>query len=321
MGKVLAPRDRKVIIGYLFTARIVRLHVSVGEWVKRGQPLVRLECEEVGNAKVEFFKARTDFELSNLNFKREQRLFKKDIGAEKDYLSAKATYQISRANLDAAEKKLSILGFSKGKIEGFVREHDITPYITLSSPISGRIIQNNAVIGGMIDQSSEIMVVMDPTVLWIDAEIFEKDLSKIGIDQRVEINVPAYPDETFCGRIHYIGDVVNPSTRTITVRTKVDNKDFRLKSGMFADIKVFLEEETLAITVPFHAVLDDGNDKIVFVQDGNHFIWQKVELGSKHNGQVEILSGIQVGDIVVTRGNYQLKSKMKENLLEYSHTH
>jgi len=179
MGKVLAPKDRKSLVGYAFTSRIIKLHVSIGDWVNPGQSLMTLECEEVGNAKAEFFKARTDFELSKLNFNREERLFNKDIGAKKDYLEAKARFQIAQANQNAAEKKLNILGFSKAQIKQVINNKDISPFITVTSSISGRVIHNNAVLGAMIDQATELMVVMDPTILWIDAEIYEKDLSKI----------------------------------------------------------------------------------------------------------------------------------------------
>lgn len=321
MGKVLAPNDRKAIVGHAFTARIVKLHVSVGDWVKPSQPLVTLESEEVGDAKADFFKARTDYDLAKINFNREERLYQKDIGAKKDYLEMRARFQIARANLDSSEKKLLILGFSKEQINGLIDQHNITPLITIRAPISGRVIRNNAVLGAMIDQSTEIMVIMDPTVLWIDAEIFEKDLSKISINQKVQIGVPAFPDETFCGRIHYIGDVVNPTTRTITVRTQVENLGFRLKPGMFADISILMEKKNQALTVPVSAILDDGPDRIVFIQRGGHYIMRRVAVGAKHNNHVEILEGLEAGDRVVTRGNYQLRSRLKEAGIKQAHVH
>jgi cobalt-zinc-cadmium efflux system membrane fusion protein len=321
MGRVLAPNDRRAIIGYAFSARIIKLLVSVGEWVEKGESLVTLECEEVGNAKAELFKAMTDFELARQSYIREERLFKKDVGAQKDYLAAEASFQIAKATMDAAEKRLLFLGFHKNQIDTLIKERNISPFITLKSPISGRIVQNSSVPGAMIDQSTEIIMVMDPTVLWIDAEIFEKDLSKIKNGQKVEIVVPAYPDEIFYGQIHYISDVVNSTTRTITVRTRVDNKDLKLKPGMFADIDIFLEEKNNAVMIPVKAVLDDGDDKIVFVRQGDNFFLRKVELGSKYNGSIEVLKGLAMGEIVVIRGNYQLKSKMLEKAMQHIHVH
>jgi len=321
MGKVLAPNDKKAIVSFTFSARIVGLHQSVGQWVNQGDPLISLECEEVGNAQSELVKALTDCQLAKLDFDREDRLFKKDIGAKKDYLETKARHQICSAALKAAEKKLIVLGLSKKQIEEIARTRNVSPRITVRAPLAGRVVRNNAVLGAVIDASTEIMVIMDLESLWIDAEIFEKDLSKVIISQNVEIVVPAYPREIFKGKIHYIGDEVNSETRTITVRTKVMNKDFKLKPGMFADITILTGQRKHAIIVPKAAVLDDGNDKIVFVQKGDSFICRFVRVGTKYNGEYEILKGLKVGEMVVTEGNHQLKSKLHEGSISHSHTH
>ncbi|MFC2154950.1 efflux RND transporter periplasmic adaptor subunit [Acidobacteriota bacterium] len=324
MGKVLAPNNRKALVGFACSARIVNLHASVGNWVETGQPLVTLVCEEVGNAQSDFVKALTDCELAKLDFDREERLFKKDIGAKKEFFETKAKYDIARANLNAAEKKLVVLGLSKKQIETILKTKNFNPNVTLNAPISGRVVRNNAVLGAVVDSAAEIMTIIDLTDLWIDAEIFEKDLSKVKLYQEVDIAVPAYPGETFSGKIHYIGDIVNSETRTITVRTKVVNRDFKLKPGMFADIKISLNQKESAVIVPKQAVLDDGELRILFVRDVNepgHFICRVVEVGVAYNGDIEILRGLTAGEQVVIEGNYQLKSKLHEESLKGAHLH
>ena len=321
MGNVLCPNEQKAIIGFAFSARIVKLHASVGEWVEQGHPLVTLECEEMGNAQSAYVQALTDYELSRLDFDREERLFKKDIGPKKEYLGAKAKYQIALAALKAAEKKLAVMGLPKKEIDEISQTKNVTPRVTLTSPIAGRIVKNDAVPGAVIDAASEIMVVMDPGNLWIDAEIYEKDLSIVKKGQDVDIVVPAYPKENFHGQIHYIGDVVNSETRTITVRTQVDNKDFRLKPGMFADINIMTEHKTNALIIPKEALLDDGDNKIVFVHQHDHYILRPVQTGARYNGDVEILDGLKLGESVVIEGNYQLKSRLQQDLLSGGHVH
>jgi len=324
MGKVLAPNNRKALIGFACSARIENLHAAVGNWVEKGQPLVTLVCEEVGNAQSDFVKALTDCELAKLDFDREERLFKKDIGAKKEFLETKAKYDIARANLNAAEKKLYVLGLSQEQIEKILKTKNVNPHVTLKAPISGRVVNNNAVLGAVVDSATEIMTIIDLTDLWIDAEIFEKDLSKVKLNQEVSISVPAYPGETFSGKIHYIGDIVNPETRTITVRTKVENRNFKLKPGMFADIKISLNRKESAVIVPKQAVLDDGEIKILFVRDTtepDHYICRVVEVGVEYNGDIEILSGLAPGEQVVIEGNYQLKSRLHEDTLKGAHLH
>jgi cobalt-zinc-cadmium efflux system membrane fusion protein len=321
MGHVLCPNDQKAIIGFAFSARIVKLHTAVGQWVEKGHPLVTLECEEMGNAQSAYVQALTDYELSKLDFDREERLFKKDIGAKKEYLGTKAKYQVSLAALKAAEKKLAVMGLSKKQIDEISKTKNVTPRVTLNSPIAGRVVKNEAVPGAVIDASTGIMVVMDLGCLWIDAEIYEKDLSKVKKGQDVEIVVPAYPKEHFHGQIHYIGDVVNSETRTITVRTQVDNKDFRLKPGMFADINIMTDHKEEALIIPKEALLDDGDKKIVFVHEHDHYTLRTVEIGARYNGDVEIIQGLKLGELVVVEGNYQLKSRLQQDLISHGHTH
>ena len=173
----------------------------------------------------------------------------------------------------------------------------------------------------MIDQTTEILVIMDPTVLWIDAEVYEKDIAKIKLKQKVELTVPAYPGEIFEGRITYIGDVLKEDTRTITVRAEVNNRDYRLKPGMFASIAISLNHQNRALVVPYEAVLEDKGDQVLFLKRDDQFFLQVVQTGARENGYIEILLGIGEGDEVVVAGSYQLKSKLYEEILKAGHIH
>lgn len=321
MGKVLAPRDSKAIVGSTFPGRIIKLHAAIGQWVKKGDPLVTLECEEVGNAKSDYFKATTGYQLTKQNFEREERLFKKDIGAKKDYLETRAQLEIARSSLVAAEKKLLLMGFSKQQVRELADTRNINPYVTLNAPIAGRVIRDNSLPGAMMDSLTGIMTILDPTTLCIDAEIYEKDLAKIKILQEVRITVPAYPGDIFTGCISYIGDIVHTETRTITVRTRVPNNDFKLKPGMFADINILLDQREKAVTVPIEAVLDDLDKKIIFIKEGENFHCRTVEVGPTFNGNIEIKKGLAIGETIVVQGNYQLKSRLYEETLNQAHTH
>jgi cobalt-zinc-cadmium efflux system membrane fusion protein len=243
------------------------------------------------------------------------------VGAKKDSLTAEADLKVAQASLEAAEKKLHVLGFSEQEVETISDSHQINPIITLYSPISGKIIQNNAVLGGMIDQATEILVVMDPSVLWIDAEIYEKDIAKIRLGMTVELSVPAYPGETFSGKVTYIGDVLKEDTRTITVRAEVENSDYKLKPGMFASIRIALNHHSRVLVVPQDSVLEDKGDKIVFIKRGEQFFLQVVHTGARENGYIEILQGLAEGDEVAVTGSYQLKSKLYEEILKAGHIH
>jgi len=321
LAKVFAHPQKKAIVSYAFPARISRIHIRIGDWVKTGQELITLQSEEVGTAKSEFYKAQADHELAKVNFERQKRLFDRGVGAQKDFLAREAEFKVAGTNMNAAEKKLHVLGFTEEQVKAIAETHQINPIITLFAPISGKIIEINAVLGAMVDQATEILTIMDPTLLCIDAEIYENDIAKIRIGQEVEVSVPAYPGETFLGKTSYISDVLNEETRTITVRTEVMNKDFKLKPGMFAEIKISLNHQSKALVLPEEAILDDKGDNIVFIKRNGKYFPIIVEIGAKEKGYIEIIRGLQEGDEVVIKGNYQLKSKLYDEILKKAHVH
>lgn len=325
MGRIIAPQHRTAIVSHVLPGRITEVMVRVGDWVKRGQPLVTLECPDVGDAKCEFYKALANNELAKLNLEREQGLATAEIGAKKDLITAETDHKVAGANLDAAERKLHVLGFTEEEVKEISLRHQISPTISLSSPIDGKVVESRAAIGAMVDQSKEILTIIDPKILWVDAEIYEKDLARVRIGEKVEITVPAYPETLFVGTISYMGDVVSDTTRTVTVRTEVANEDYRLKPGMFASVAIILDETSRMLAVPAAAVLEEGPRRILFVQQGGQgggdFHRRDVQTGPANGEYQYIVSGVAEGEHVVTQGNHELYSKLKEEILRTAHTH
>ena len=321
MGKVVAPPRTKAIVSYAFPARISEVHVRLGDWVEKGQKVITLQSEEVGNAKSEFYKSQADFELAKRNYERQKRLHDRGVGAQKDFITAETEYIVAQSSMDAAEKKLHILGFSEEQVHEINASHQINPIVELYAPITGKIVETNAVLGDMIDQSTEILTVMNSSVLRVDTEIYERDIAKIRVGLLVEVGVPAYPSEVFKGTIQYVSDIFKEDTRTITVYTEVANTDYKLKPGMFADIKIHLNHGAQVLALPRNAILGDRDLELVFVRRGEEYVPLVVETGIHEADYVQILSGLQEGDVVVTNGNFQLKSKMYEDVLAQGHTH
>ena len=319
MGAITVPQTRKAIVSYAFPARIASVSADIGAWVTRGQLLVTLQSEKVGDAKAEYHKAKADHELAQRNYEREKRLFDRGVGAQKNYFAAETQLKVAEANLNATDRKLHVLGFSEEEVQVIAQTHQIDAAIALYAPITGKVVETHAVLGAIVDQSSEILTIVDPRVLWVDAEIYERDIAKIRIGQHASVMVPAYPGETFAGTISYVSDLVRPETRTIAVRTEVQNPQQRLKPGMFADVTFFLGDRTNALAIPQIAILDNQDEHLVFVRSNHGYIPQVVEVGTKENGYCEILRGLEEGDLVVVNGQFQLKSKLFEDLLKAGH--
>jgi len=316
MGKILSPRPQTAIVSHAFPARVGEIHVEVGDWVKKGRDLVVLESKDVGEAKAEFYTATAKCELAKVNFAREERLLKEGIGVKKNFVAAEAEYKVAQANLEVAHRKLHVLGFTEDQVKQIASIHRINPTITLYAPIEGKVVEIKTVRGAMVDLATPILTVIDPRLLWIDAEIYEKDIARIKVGQKTEIRVPAYPEKLFNGRISYIGDVVNPDTRTITVRTEVPNDAQLLKPGMFADVDIVLDEGHQVLVVPLAAVLEEGKQRIVFVKEKEHFVRREIEAGAVDKSYQRVVSGLKRGEEVVVEGNHELRSKLKEEVLK-----
>jgi len=321
MGKVLADPTRMAIVSYAFPARVSEIHVTIGDRIRQGQALVTLQSEEVGTAKADYYEAEAALELARVNHEREMRLHERGVGAKKDLLTTEAELKVAEARLEAAEKKLHLLGFTEAQVKVIADSHQINPVITLFAPIAGKVVEINAVRGAMIDQGTEILLLLDPSWVVVDAEIYERDVAAVHAGQPAEVTGPPFPSGSFHGRRSYIGDVLSEATRTITVRTAVENSDARLKPGMFANANIVTNHETAAVLVPASAGLHDGDERIVFVRRGDSYEARTVTVGTEDGELVEIVDGIAAGDEVVTRGAYQLKSKLHEGVLAGSPTH
>lgn len=320
-GKILAPRSGTAIVSYFLPGRIAEVHVRVGDRVRKGQPLVTLECAEVADAMSEYFKAHASHELAELSLTREKQLAADGIGARKNLLAAETDSKVARASLEAAEKRLHTLGFNESQVKEIAENHKISPAMVLHSPIDGKVVTSSAVIGAMVDQSKEILTIVDPKLLWVDAEIYEKDLAKARIGQEVEVRVPAFLAERFTGKVCYIADVVQEETRTITVRTEVDNREERLKPGMFADVSLFFARNGPVLAVPVSAILEDGDEQVVFVREKDGFARREIETGPSNGAYRQVVKGLQEGEEVVIEGNHQLRSKLSGASLHGAHTH
>jgi len=321
MGKVLTPLPQKAIVGHAFPGRVAKIHVKIGDWVESRQPLITLESHEVGEAKAEFFKAQAEFELAKLTLAREERLLKEGIGVKKNHMAAETEFKVAEINSETAHRKLHVLGFSEEEVQSVADTHQISPAITLYSPIAGKVVELGAVQGGMVDALDELMTLIDPRLLWVDAEVYERDLAKIRIGQPVEITVPAYPGETFRGQVSNIGDVLDEETRTITVRTAVANDDLRLKPGMFADVCILRNGAEPTVLVPSSAVLDEGKQKIVFVRQNGKFARREVETRVVEGDCLQIVKGLAEGEEIVLQGNLELRAELQREVLEAAHTH
>lgn len=327
-GKVQAPEDRTAVIGPVNEGRIVKLYAGQGSRVRKGQRLAELESADIDQAEADYLKALADVEnarrsaaaeikLAQQTYDRTKALYEKTVvpgknlqSAERDLEVAKATAESNiastKAALVAARRHLLILGLSDSAIDALGTKTGLAATFALNSPIDGTVVERNATIGATVGPDANVFKIIDTSRVWVDANVFEKDLSRVRVGQGVKLSVTAFPGVTFTGRVIFINTVVDPDSRTVKVRTEVPNPDGRLKPEMFANIEIVTDVKGAAISIPQAAVLDDNGKNIVFVADGNTYKQRQVQLGIKNGDRVEIIDGLNSGDKVVTKGNYLL---------------
>lgn len=333
-GKVLVTEDRVANIGPVHEGRIVNLYAGQGAFVRKGQRLAELESADIDEAEADYLKAVSDLEnaqrtsaaevkFQQATYDRTKLLVEKEITPAKNLQQAEHDLEVAKANqtssiqsaqvaVSNARRHLQILGLSDAAINGLSKKTNVGPSVfPLNSPISGTVIERNGTIGATVGSDANVFKIIDLSRVWIDANVFEKDLERVRVGQLVNVKVPAFPESTFTGRVILISSVVDPDTRTVQVRTEVPNPDGRLKPDMFANVEIVTAGRRTAISVPLAAVLDDGGKSVVFVADGSNYTKKEVELGLKSEDRVEIVQGLNAGDKVVTKGNYLLMEQSK----------
>jgi RND family efflux transporter MFP subunit len=183
--------------------------------------------------------------------------------------------------------------------------------VHVHAPIDGVIIRRNASVGEKVDHATVLFEIVDIGNVWCEADIYEKDLTRVHLGQTVRLRVSAYPQTWFTGSIFYIGHTLEPETKTVKIMMELANPGDRLKPGMFASAHVITGRKDSVLVVSREAVLQDEQLQIVFVQEEDGYHRHVVKTGLVSGDRIEILSGLNPGDRVVTLGNYQLKSKLK----------
>ncbi len=190
--------------------------------------------------------------------------------------------------------------------------------MTFRSPIDGAVIEKPIVAGDAVQAGMRALRIVDHRELWVDARIFEQDLTSVRVGQPVRVTLASRPGEAIEGRISFLHPMVDPATRTVTARLTVPNPSLTLRPGMFATVEIESELAPSALLVPRAAVIDSGTENVVFLaHPGGRFEPRRVTLGSGGNGGVvEVLDGLAPGDLVVTSGQFLLdaESNMREAL-------
>ncbi len=334
-GAVAADQTRIAHIRPLARGLVEKVYVRLGDRITKGDPLIEYDNIELGLAIGEYLSAEAELErsLTNLDVKRKILARSREmleVGAvartvhdirEAEYRDAEATVRSRRAIVSKIEEQIHRFGLSdedlrnlRGEDKGLLHRTD--SHNLLRSPFYGVITSYDVAEGELVEPSDQLMTVTDISQVWVLADVYEKDLAHVQVGKSVDVRVASYSNEVFLGKITYISDLIEPSTRTAKVRCVVPNRKNKLKLDMFATIEIPTGNAAEALSVPSAAIQQVEGQSVVFVQlSDTEFRMQPVEIGIENRGWVEVQSGLRPGQPVVAAGSFYLKSALLRDLI------
>lgn len=315
-GTVVPNQHAVAEITTLVRGRVVDVYVDLGQEVKTGSLLAILYSSELGLAQSGYLKAVAKLYVAERAFQRARSLLEEKVIGLAEMQRREGEMIGIRAEKRESQDRLRLLGMSDEQIARLDREQTIQSHVPIVAPFDGRVIVRNLTKGEVVETTEKLFVVADLSEVWVIANIPEKDIPYIHQDQlkhgqTVEVIVTTYPDQIFHGKITYVGDVLDPATRTMRLRLELPNFDRKLKPEMYATIRVYSDAEQHVLVVPESAVQRDRDKKFVFVQrDAQSFEVRDIKLGPSSGDMVKVLDGLREGETVVTQGAFVLKSEL-----------
>lgn len=285
VGYVAATESGLAVVQTRFAGWIEELLVAeTGQQVQKGQLLARVYSPELFAAQQELLNAR-----------------RWSAGKEGE-VGDLAT---------SARTRLELLGMLHSEIDEVERTGVPHRLVEIRSPARGYIAQKSAVQGLTVQPGTRLFDIADLSKVWVFIELFERDAGRIKQGQRASLRLNAYPGETFSGKVQFVYPTLSTETRTLRARVEFANRELRLRPGMFGDVSI-QQAQAQGLMIPSEAVVDTGEQQYVFVAEGHgRFAPRVVRLGPHTEDQVQVLTGLEEGETVVTTGNFLIDSESR----------
>jgi membrane fusion protein, copper/silver efflux system len=292
VGSVTFDETRLADVNPKIEGWVERLHVDfTGAPVRRGQPLLEVYSPMLVSAQEELILARRLVDEAAAG------------GSERAARTA-------RDLLESARRRLLYWDIAESEVAEIERTGTPRKTLTLSAPASGIVVAKNVVEGGRIMPGMDLYRIADLSRVWIEVEVFEKDLSLVELGQHGVVILEAYPGEYFDGLVTYVYPTVAVDARTGRVRLEMANPRLRIMPGMYATVLLHLAAPREGVVVPRTAVLQTGERSLVFVRasDGA-LVPREVTTGLAVGNDIEVVVGLEVGDVVVSSANFLIDAE------------
>ncbi|AMV70616.1 RND family efflux pump membrane fusion protein [Desulfuromonas sp. DDH964] len=320
-GEIVLNADRLAHVVPRVPGIVREVRRTVGDAVNTGELLAVIESRELADAKAAFLAAAEREKLALANFDREERLWRKKISSEQEYLDARRALAEARIARNSAEQQLHALGFSEDYLKSLPEHPDATyTRFEIRAPFAGTITEKHLALGENAKSDAEVFTIADLSSVWVDINVYQKDLTLIRQGQTVVIEI-GHGIPQVSGKIAWVGPLVGEATRTAKARVVLANPEGTLRPGLFVTARVAVGNTAAGIVVPKSALQTFEERNVVFVQDEDGFEPRPVELGQKNANQVEILSGLEAGQTYVSQGAFTLKAQLSKGAFGDGHNH
>lgn len=264
-------------------------------------------------------KLRTaEAEVTEARRRQDRALTLLDINPQTKAENEEALNKLRTAESDVAlmRQKLILYGITEGRISALRNASQVSSLLAVPAPVSGTVTGRTANAGEVIEANKEIVRITDLSVLWVIAQVYERDISRLRVGSGASVTSNAFPNRLFRGRVTYIDPAINEATRTAMVRVELENPDRILKLGMYVNIafgSLGQSERTVAV-IPPAALQTVNNRQVVFraTADPTVFEMQPVRVGPEINGRYPVIEGLNVGDRIVTQGSFMLRAEWQK---------
>jgi len=308
-GSIEVKQNLLARIGSPVQGRIIEISGMLGQTVKQGDVLAVINSTELAQQQLNYIKSVQMVELKTKAYERAVLLFDADVVSEAQKLERKTELSAAKAEMEASKDQLFVLGMTLKEIEAIQSETQIDAITSIVAKIDGKIIKKNVNVGQVVEPTEDIFTIAELSEVWGVAQVPERQIGFLKEGDDILIDVPAYEEKHVEGKISYLGDIVDPVTRTVTIRTEIDNSHGLLKPDMLITMKVS-GKEVEKVGVPVNAIvsIDDIPNVFIKIAD-NKFLLRPVTLGIKNKEFIHIEDGLLEGEEVVIDGAFHLNNE------------
>lgn len=315
-GRLETQNRRLAKIGSPIIGRVSDLYVSLGDVVKKGQVLARVNSIELTQTQLTLIKSSQLIGLKTKAVERAKLLFEADVISKAEMLRVENELDAVKADYRASRDQLIVLGMSEKAVEKIETSGQINSFGDVISRFDGIIISRSINVGQIVNPQDTLFQVADLSKLWAVALIPEQQSSFIQKDEVVTIEIPALDNKKIETKIIFEDSIVDPQTRTVMVRAELDNPNLFLKPDMLTSMHI-RSKKISRIAIPISSLVRENDRAHVFVQNTPQtFRLREVELGTKDGNLITVLGGIAQGETIVSDGAFHLNSERKKKELE-----